>query len=64
MSGSSLEITLARTERALAKLDEGSYGICDGCGATIDEARLAALPDSVFCVTCAAAQRRSAPPRR
>ena len=30
--GSSLEHSLARTERALAKLDEGSYGTCDACG--------------------------------
>jgi DnaK suppressor protein len=62
--GRSLETGLARTERALAKLDEGSYGICDGCGEPIPPARLRAMPDGVLCVTCAATARRVAPPRR
>jgi DnaK suppressor protein len=60
--GSSLETGLARTERALAKLDEGTYGSCDSCGDAIAPARLQALPDSVFCVACASSQSR--PPRR
>jgi DnaK suppressor protein len=62
--GSSLEESLARTERALEKLDEGSYGVCDACGATIPPPRLQAMPDSVLCVTCAGAQRRVPRPRR
>ena len=33
--GRSLETGLERIERALAKLDEGTYGTCDGCGAPI-----------------------------
>jgi DnaK suppressor protein len=61
--GTSLEEGLARTERALAKLDEGTYGSCDACGDPIAPARLEAMPDSVLCVKCAASQRR-APPRR
>jgi DnaK suppressor protein len=61
--GRSLESGLARTERALAKLDEDTYGICDSCGAEIPVARLEALPDSVLCLSCSAAVRR-APPRR
>ena len=60
----SLETGLARTERALAKLDEGTYGVCDACGAAIPPARLQAMPDSVLCVTCAAAERRVHAPRR
>jgi DnaK suppressor protein len=62
--GQSLEITLARTERALSKLDDGSYGTCDVCGRPIARARLQAMPDSVMCVTCAAAGPRTSPPRR
>jgi DnaK suppressor protein len=62
--GASLESTLARTERALAKLDEGSYGRCDDCGEPISPARLEAMPDAVLCVACTSAQRRAAPPRR
>ena len=62
--GSSLEQGLMRTERALAKLDEGTYGTCDVCGEPIAAARLEALPDSVMCMACAAAQRSARPPRR
>ena len=62
--GRSLETGLARTERALAKLDEGSYGTCDGCGEPIAPARLRAMPDGVLCVTCAASERRTHVPRR
>ena len=62
--GRSLESTLARTERALEKLDEGSYGTCDACGAPIEPARLQARPDSVLCLRCAAAERRPPPPPR
>jgi DnaK suppressor protein len=61
--GSSLEEGLARTERALAKLDDGTYGRCDSCGAAITPARMEAMPDSVLCVTCAGKQPR-APSRR
>jgi DnaK suppressor protein len=37
--GDSLERVLARTERALAKLDDGSYGVCDSCGDPIPPGR-------------------------
>ena len=62
--GRSLETGLARTERALAKLDEGTYGTCDACGEAIPPKRLRAMPDSVLCVACAAAERRRHDPRR
>ena len=61
--GRALEEGLGRTERALAKLDEGSYGICDACGEPIAIRRLQAMPDTVLCLACAGAQR-AAPPRR
>lgn len=62
--GTSLESTVGRTERAIAKLDEGTYGNCDGCGEPIAPARLAAMPDATLCVACAAAERRQRPARR
>jgi DnaK suppressor protein len=62
--GESLERGLARTDRALAKLDEGTYGTCDGCGGPIARARLEAIPDGVLCLSCAASERRERPPRR
>ncbi len=48
-----LTATLADVERALGKLDEGTYGICDRCGATIPEERLEARPWTALCVACA-----------
>jgi DnaK suppressor protein len=62
--GRSLESALARTERALAKLDEGTYGTCDKCGEAIAPGRLQAMPDGVLCVACAALDRGVPPPRR
>src|SRR3954463_9956346 len=50
--GRNLETAEGRVERALAKLDEGSYGICDSCGAAIPARRLEAVPESVQCVPC------------
>jgi len=40
-------------ERALVKLDDGSYGVCDACGAEIPEGRLEIHPWAVLCVPCA-----------
>ncbi len=62
--GRTLEQGLARTERALAKLDEGTYGICDSCGAEIPPRRLEVMPDSTLCVSCSAAEAPLPPPRR
>jgi DnaK suppressor protein len=50
----SLADSIADIERALAKIDDGSYGICDGCGYEIGVDRLEALPAATRCVVCAA----------
>lgn len=62
--GRSLEQALARAERALAKLEDGTYGSCDTCGEPIAHARLNAMPDCVMCLACASSQRRPGSPRR
>jgi DnaK suppressor protein len=62
--GATLESSLAQTERALAKLDEGSYGRCDACGELIGRARLKARPESVLCISCASSAPRTPPPKR
>jgi DnaK suppressor protein len=49
-----LQLTRADIARALAKLDEGTYGICDSCHQPIAEGRLEALPWAVLCVEDAA----------
>ena len=62
--GDSIERVLARTERAVAKLDDGSYGMCDVCGEPIPSGRLRALPDAVLCLRCADSHRRPPVARR
>ena len=51
--GTSLEVTEQRLLRALAKVEEGSYGTCDSCGGPIAPARLEVAPESVLCIDCA-----------
>ena len=43
----------ADVARALEKLDDGTYGLCDRCGMLIADERLEARPWSVLCVRCA-----------
>lgn len=43
---------------ALAKLDAGTYGVCDGCGRPVPEGRLEALPWATRCVACQSQLRR------
>jgi DnaK suppressor protein len=56
--GSSLEQTADRVARAVQKLDEGTYGMCDSCGNPIAPARLEAVPESVLCIDCASKLKR------
>src|ERR1700722_13682509 len=62
--GDSLERVLARTERALAKLQDGSYGACDVCGDPIPAGPRRALPDGGLCLTGAEPVRPPPTPRR
>ncbi len=39
-------------ERALAKIDNGTYGVCEKCGREIPKARLKVLPHAPLCVAC------------
>lgn len=44
---------LRRIDAALARIEDGSYGICVKCGDEIAEARLNAVPETPFCAGCA-----------
>ncbi|MEK7252066.1 MAG: TraR/DksA C4-type zinc finger protein, partial [Actinomycetota bacterium] len=48
----SLTRSLADIDRALVKIADGTYGICDCCRRPIAPARLAALPATAHCVDC------------
>src|SRR5215471_5284557 len=43
---------LSQVERALARLKQGTYGVCEGCQKKIPVARLNALPFSTTCIEC------------
>ena len=45
-----VERELDDIERALRRLDQGTYGICEACNGPIGEERLAAVPHARFCV--------------
>jgi DnaK suppressor protein len=51
--GNSLLVTEEKLKRALAKLEEGTYGRCDRCGGPIAPGRLEVAPESALCIDCA-----------
>jgi RNA polymerase-binding transcription factor DksA len=48
---------LEEVEEALAKIEAGTYGRCEDCGAEIGEARLEAHPSAKLCIACASKRR-------
>ena len=54
-----LSESLAQVEHSLHKLDDGTYGICEACGARVDRARLEALPYARYCINCQSRQEHS-----
>nr|MBC7245245.1 TraR/DksA C4-type zinc finger protein [Chloroflexota bacterium] len=55
-----LRHTLNLVNKALEKMEKGTYGICEQCGDPIDPARLKALPYATLCMYCQArAEMRS-----
>ncbi|CAL9424994.1 TraR/DksA family transcriptional regulator [Streptomyces sp. enrichment culture] len=49
---------LTQTERALERLDAGTYGLCENCGKPIGKARMQAFPRATLCVECKQKQER------
>ncbi len=49
----SLEKELAGVTAALARMEDGAYGICSVCGVDIEEGRLRAYPAADTCMKCA-----------
>lgn len=46
------ETVLGAIDRALARIDEGTYGTCQRCGKPIAEERLEARPWAELCIDC------------
>jgi DnaK suppressor protein len=49
---------LDQGERALSRIDAGTYGVCESCGEPIGKARLMAFPRATLCVACKQRQER------
>jgi RNA polymerase-binding transcription factor DksA len=49
---------LAELDAALARLEDGRYGVCVRCDEPIAPARLTARPTAALCIACASANRR------
>ncbi|SCL22190.1 transcriptional regulator, TraR/DksA family [Micromonospora pallida] len=50
----------AQFEHALARLEEGTYGHCEGCSTSIPVERLEIFPSATTCVTCKQSRERRA----
>jgi DnaK suppressor protein len=49
---------LAQTERALGRIDDGTYGVCESCGEPIGKMRLMAFPRATLCLSCKQREER------
>ena len=47
-----LELKLKKVNKALEKIDNGNYGLCENCGEKISEQRLKAVPEAELCQKC------------
>jgi DnaK suppressor protein len=47
-----------KVEEALARIDDGTYGVCAGCGCDIAIKRLQARPVAKFCIDCKSRQEQ------
>ncbi|MBI5031979.1 MAG: TraR/DksA C4-type zinc finger protein [Chloroflexi bacterium] len=48
-----LEGMLKEIDRAIARAEKGTYGICERCKKPISEERLKVMPSATFCIECA-----------
>lgn len=51
--GNETLVSISEIKKALQRIEEGSYGLCEGCGEAINPSRLEALPASLYCINCA-----------
>ncbi len=49
---------LLQSEKALGRLEDGSYGQCESCGEPIGKMRLMAFPRATLCMTCKQREER------
>ncbi|MGJ9412023.1 TraR/DksA family transcriptional regulator [Aeromicrobium sp. CF4.19] len=49
---------LQQTEKALGRLEQGTYGVCESCGEAIGKMRLQAFPRATLCMQCKQREER------
>jgi len=49
---------LAQIDRALARIHDGTYGVCESCGQPIGKMRLMAFPRATLCLSCKQREER------
>lgn len=49
---------IKKVDQALVRIQEGEFGICDGCGGDISIKRLQARPVTTLCIECKTAQEQ------
>jgi DnaK suppressor protein len=49
---------IAKIDEALARIDDGTYGLCTRCGGDIGDARLRASPAAERCIACQTAYEK------
>ncbi|MFC1643282.1 TraR/DksA family transcriptional regulator, partial [Myxococcota bacterium] len=52
------KVFLDKIQKALNKIDEGTFGVCDECGERISSKRLEARPETTLCIRCKEDQER------
>jgi DnaK suppressor protein len=49
---SEAQARVVEIDAALARVEAGTYGLCEACGKPIPHARLEVLPEATLCVSC------------
>ncbi len=55
------EAEIIDIDRALEKIEDGTYGICESCRDSISMARIKAIPFALLCIECKQDQEKQAP---
>ena len=55
---------LSEIDEALGRIENGSYGICEGAGERIPKKRLEAIPWARYCIQCAGLAEKGRLPER
>ncbi len=52
------KVFLDKIQKALDRIDDGTFGVCDECGELISPKRLEARPETTLCIRCKEDQER------